>query len=399
MGEVAAARALSPETDTSLHVSIDCRYVRERPSGIGAYVRALVDRLPALAPESALSLWVDPRAPRPLSQAPNVRESRVAAPANGLRTLFTPSRLVDLRGVDVFHAPFNLLGRGIACPTVVTIHDLMWLEAPGLAEGVSLATPFKARFYRDGIERALHEATRLVAISRATADAIRRRAPDAGKRVVVIPHGVEARFAPPEDRAARREVALARLGIEGRYFLVVGQNTPSKNHRAVLDAFLAAALPKDVHLVMLERLYRGRRFGVVAAEPLDVVARRAGAGSRVLFPDHVSDTFLVDLLQGAEALVQFSRYEGFGMPALEALATGTPVIASDVPALVEVTGGAALHVPLDRERLARALERFVREPSLARELAARGLERARDFSWDRSAHLHLELYRDAARAS
>jgi len=382
----------------SLSISIDCRYVRERPSGIGAYVRALVDRLPLLDPASHFHLWVDPRAPRPLSPEGNVHESVVRAPANGLATLLAPARLVSLDDIDVLHEPFNLLGRGIRCPTVVTIHDLMWLESPADSEGLSPVTPFKVAFYADGIRRALREATRLAAISHATADVIRRLAPRAAARVRVIPHGIEPRFRPPLDRDLALARSAARLGIHGRYLLVVGQNTPSKNHRMVLDAFAAARLPCDMHLVLLQRLYRGRRFGVFGAPSLAERARDLGIRDRVVFPDHLDDDALVELVQGATALVQFSRYEGFGMPGLEALACGTPVIASNIPALVEVLGTAAVHVPLHGSELARALEHVTRDRGLARELSARGPERAREFSWDRSAQLHLELYREAARA-
>jgi glycosyltransferase involved in cell wall biosynthesis len=380
-----------------LAVSIDCRYIRERPSGIGAYVQALVDRLPALAPAARFQLWVDPRATLPLSPLPNVRERTVRAPANGLSTLLTPSRLVDLSGIDVLHAPFNILGRGIACPTVVTIHDLMWLESPALSEGLSPATPFKAAFYRDGILRALRTATRLVAISHSTADVITRRAPGSSRRVRVIPHGIEARFRPPPDRARAEHAARTLLGIDGPYLLVVGQNTPSKNQRAVLEAFAAAALDERMHLVVLQRLYRGRRVGVLGSAPLDVRARELGVAHRVVFPARLADDAVVRVLSGARALVQFSRYEGFGLPALEALACGTPVVASNIAPLVEVLGGAALHVPLDTAELCSALERVTQDRPLAAELSARGPERARAFSWDRSAALHLETYREAAR--
>lgn len=377
-------------------IAIDCRYVRERPSGIGAYVRALVDRLPTLAPEARFHFWVDPRAPRPLSAAPNVRETVVAAPANGLRTLICPALLADVASADVFHAPFNILGRRLPCPTIVTLHDVMWLVAPALAEGLSPVTPLKAAFYRDGILRALREATRLCAISNATADAIARVFPAATARVRVIPHGVEPRFRPPADRAELSARLQARFGLGEPYFLVVGQNTPSKNHAAVLAAFASAARKPGTRLVFLQRLYRDRWLSPFGG--LGNLARRLGVEDRVVSLPGASQTEVVELIQGARALVQFSRYEGFGMPALEAMACGTPVIASNVPALAEITAGAALEVPLVVGALARAIERLERDGVLASELGARGIERSRDFSWDRSAKRHLELFREAVTA-
>jgi glycosyltransferase involved in cell wall biosynthesis len=371
-----------------MRVAIDARYLRERPSGIGAYVRALVDRLPALAPGSSFRLWADPRAPRPLSRAPNVDEVVVRAPANSLATLLWPARLADFHDVDVIHAPFNLLGRGIVCASVVTLHDLIWLLTPRAAEGLSLATPFQYAFYRDGILRALREATRIVAISRATADAIHLVLPEATRRVRIIPHGVEARFRPPESLDAARAHAARLLGTADPYFLVMGQNAPFKNHEGIVEAFAAAELGPRVKLVLLQRLYAG---GKLARR-----VRELGLEGRVIWPERLGDDDVLALLQGALSLVQFSRYEGFGMPAAEAIACGTPVVASDIAPLVEVLGGAGLHVPLDPRELAAALRRIAREPSLRQELAARGVERARELSWDRSAAAHLEVYREAA---
>jgi len=364
--------------------SIDCRYIRERPSGIGAYVEALIERLPSLAPNDEFQLWVDPRARRPLSRSPNVTESVVRPEANSLPTLLWPSRLVDLSGVDVLHAPFNLLGRGVRCATVVTIHDLTWLLTPAASEGLSVATPFQALFYRDGILRALREATRIVSISEATADAIALVAPEARRRVRVIHHGVDARFRPAQTAAGR---AADLLGTSEPYFLVVGQNAPSKQHGVVIEAFAAAALG-GVRLVLLQRLYASGR--------LARRARELGVDDRVIWKSGAEPDDVVALMQGALALVQFSRFEGFGMPVLEAMACGAPVVASDIAPLCEVAGGAALHVPLEGPALAGALRRVAAEPSLRADLSARGLERARAFSWDRSAAAHLEVYREAA---
>jgi glycosyltransferase involved in cell wall biosynthesis len=368
-------------------VSIDARYIRERPSGIGSYVRALVDRLPALEPAARFHIWIDRRARRPLTASPNVTETVVGAEANSPATLIWPARLADLRGAGVLHAPFNILGRGIPCASVVTVHDLMWVIAPGAAEPVSILSPLRALFYRDGILRALRRATRLIAISEATAAAIRAVAPDASARVRVIPHGIDARFRPPASLEAARARAAALLGTEMPYFLVIGQNSPYKNHEGILEAFAAADLPPEVRLVLLQRLYASRR--------LARRARALGVSRRVIWLHGAGSDDVVALLQAALALVQFSRFEGFGMPAVEAIACGTPVVASDIAPLVEVLGGAALHVPLAPRLLSAALTRVTRDPALRAELSARGVERAASFSWDRCAAAHMEVYRDA----
>jgi glycosyltransferase involved in cell wall biosynthesis len=333
---------------------------------------------------------VNPLASRPLTPFSSVTETVVRRTANGPATLLWPARLVDLDGIDALHAPFNLLGRGVRCATVVTVHDLIWLLTPGAAEEPSLALPLQALFYRDGIQRALRRATRLVAISRATADAIALVAPEARPRLRVIPHGVSARFRPAEDPERAREEAARLLGARDPYFLVVGQNAPYKNHERILEAFAAAQSSPRARLVFVQRLY-----------PVGRLARKArdlGIQERVIWRSGLTEGEVVTLLQAALALVQFSRYEGFGMPAAEAMACGAPVVASDIPALVEVLGGAGLAVPLDVRELAAALRRIAEEPSLRAELRARGLERAGALSWDRSAEAHLDVYREAAAA-
>ncbi|MCS6901572.1 MAG: glycosyltransferase family 1 protein [Myxococcales bacterium] len=381
-----------------MRISMDCRYIRERPSGIGTYVQALLDRLPELDPSASFQLWTHPAARGTLATRPGLSEVVVRAGANSPATLFWPARLVDLRGIDVLFAPFNLLGHGLHLPTVVTIHDLMWLLTPEACEGRSFLTPVQALFYRDGILRALRRATRLVAISRATADAIALVAPDALPKTRVIYHGVEPRFRPSSNRDALRNRLLARHQIE-EYFLVVGQNAPSKNHGAILRAFAAARLDPKVHLVLVQRLYARRGPLLARGVPLDEQARALGVGERVRFLSGLSGEEMVELIQGALALVQYSRFEGFGMPALEAMACGTPVIASNIPPLVEVLGGAGLHATLEPSSLVAALEQVASSASFREELRGRSLERARAFSWDRCAREHLEVLREAAGAS
>jgi glycosyltransferase involved in cell wall biosynthesis len=372
-----------------MRIAIDARYVRERPSGIGAYVGALVERVPTLAPEHRFLLWRDPRAPARLSSRHNVAQCTVGAAANSIGTLAWPNRLADMRDVDVFHAPFNLLGRGIRSRTVTTIHDLMWLTAPHLCETPTPLTPLFRRFYSGGIRRALKHSDRIIAISRATADAIRLVAPEASPRVRVIHHGIDARFTPGEADPA------SVTGRNGDYFLVVGQNSPSKSHADILEAFAAADLPKSTSLVLLQRLYQKGRFGLSKRSALAPLAARLGIADRVVWLSGIDNSDVVTLLRGAQALVQFSRYEGFGMPLLEAAACGTPVIASDIAPLVEVSAGAAFHVPLVVEELAKAMGRVGGSAAFRQELSERGLQRARDFSWDRCAASHLECYREA----
>src|SRR4051812_12053802 len=116
-----------------MRISIDCRYLRERPSGIGAYVEALVDRLPRLAPSDLFHLWAHRLARQPVSREPNVFETRILPEPNSLWPILWPERYADLDGIDLFHSAHNTLPRNIPCPSAVTIHDLLPLEHPQLS--------------------------------------------------------------------------------------------------------------------------------------------------------------------------------------------------------------------------------------------------------------------------
>lgn len=374
-----------------MRVCVDCRYVRERPSGVGAYVRALADRLPRLAPDARFTLWRHPLAPAPLSPAPNVDEVIAPSTPNQPLSLLLPGLFGPVDG-DVFHAPHNLLPYGVRPAAVVTVHDVMWLEAPRLAEGSALLRLAREPFYRAGILSALRSARRILTVSRASADAIARARPDTRGRLVVTHLAADPHFRPPERADEARARAAALLGTDAPFFLLVGQNAPSKGHAIAVRAFAAVARASGARerLVLVQRLRAGRG--------LDRLARELGVRGRLSMLPAVPPADLVALLQSATALLQPSLAEGFGLPALEAMAAGCPVIASDIAPLVEVLGGAGLHVTRgEAAPLAAAMRRVAGDAALRGELRARGIERARAFSWDACAQGTLDAYREAAR--
>jgi glycosyltransferase involved in cell wall biosynthesis len=372
--------------DESGRFVIDARYVTPAPSGIGNYVTALIERMPALEPAARFRLWTSPARPAPVS-APNVSCVPVAAIADGLRTLLRPSSLDPLRADDVLHFPASLLGLGLPCATVVTMHDLMWLEQAAKVDGRPLLRRARTGYYQAGMRHALRRATRLIAVSNATADRIRALRPDAARRVRVIHNAAEPAFRPPADLEAAHARARALIGSSAPYFVVVGKNEPYKAHHLALEAFAREAAPDEL-LVLVQRARRGTG--------LAILAERLGISAKVRWLPALAQADVVSLLQAARALLQPSIVEGFGIPVLEAMASGCPVIASDTPALVEVLGGAGLLAAVgDRAGLATAI-RKVRDEALRAELRARGLERARAFSWDSAARATLEVYREAA---
>jgi glycosyltransferase involved in cell wall biosynthesis len=368
---------------------IDARYVRSRPSGIGSCIAALIARLPALAPEARFHLWTHPECPTPVT-APNVTTQVVRAPADGLRTLLMPAALDPLSPSDVVHFPFSLLGRGLPCKSVVTIHDLMWLEHAAKVDGRPLMRRVRESFYRPGMRHALRHATRLIAVSRATADRIHAVSPESSARVRLIHNAAGPAFVAPSDLQASLRLAATLIGSDAPYYLVIGKNEPYKAHHLVLQAFAREARPGEL-LVLVQRTRRGAGLSRLAQE--------LGIAGRLRWLPTLSEAELVAVVQAARALLQPSLVEGFGIPALEAMAAGCPVIASDTPALVEVLGGAGLHAAVgDAASLAAAINQL-RSDSLREELRARGFERARAFSWDVAARQTLEVYREALAAA
>lgn len=372
-------------------IAIDCRYVRDRPSGIGAYVRGLIDWLPELAPDIDWILLRHHTAPKPLSRAPNVREKLVPFEASGPVTMWALPAVVRLRGVDLFHAPFNIAPAGLPVPYVTTIHDLMWLEQPGWCRRPGPWGAVETFYWQHGLRRALAGSQRIFTVSQASKDAIAARDPAAGARTHVTRLGIDAFFRPAEGEADRAAIRAARqrwIPRAERYVIAVGQLAGYKNHEGVVRSFaLAFGADPSMHLVLVQRLGRGSR--------LLPIVRAGGIEQRVHFLSGVPGEELRALMWGATALSHPSFMEGFGLPVAEALACGCPVVTSDRSAMPEVTAGNALHVdPYDDRAIADALVRLASDEALRADLRARGLARARELVWRKTAEQTLEVLRE-----
>lgn len=373
-------------------ICIDCRYIRERPSGIGALVQALVDNLPRLAPDLHFFFLKHPRGPARLSHAPNAHEVVVSEEANGPGTLLFLPQIVDLRGVSLFHATFNILPAGLRMPTVATVHDVMWLKYPSSARSPGLWGHIETAFYQRGIRHALRHASRIAAVSEATRVEIGKLDPAAYRRTRLTLAGISQDFRRLEGEEGERKVSEAKArylpGAE-RYVLTVGQYAAYKNHDAVVRAF-ARAFRDDpgVHLGLVQRLGPGER----ALGPL---VRKLGIVDRVHFLPAVPIEDLIALYNGALVLCHPSLYEGFGIPPAEALGCGCPVITSNRSSMPEVSGAAALLVdPESDEAIATALRRVAYEPGLAERMRERGLERKEQLCLEAFARANLEIYRE-----
>ncbi len=300
-----------------------------------------------------------------------------------------------LAGADLYHSPFHPFPEAVRSRSglarVMTVYDLIPVLHPELFE------PWADRMQRQ-VLASLDEESWVLCISEATRDDLlgwHRRLDPA--RVAVTPLGAAAHFHPEPD-AGRRAAARARYGIPPGvpYLLTLSTLEPRKNLDAVIRAFFRLAreerLP-DLHLVLVGT--RGWDYGRIFAE----LGPEAPLARRVVVTGFAAEEDLPALYSDARLFAYPSLYEGFGLPVLEAMQCGVPVVASRTSSLPEVVGEAGLLVdPRDEAALAEAMLRLLRDGALREELSRRSLERARLFSWEAAVRATVALYRKAAGA-
>jgi glycosyltransferase involved in cell wall biosynthesis len=374
---------VSPEPGPRVGVVAE-QLLRPVPGGIGRYVRALTDHLPAVAAadRGAVTWIVGRHPPGRLAAAGLVPAvtARLAWPGRvATRTWVTLRRprlpagvLADL---DMVHATSAAVPPTGGRPLVATVHDLAFRHYPD-------AYPAAGRRYHDRAARIVAgEAARVIAVSKATADDLTKLYGVEPARISVVPLGVE----PPgaADQAAAAGL-LADLGVRGPFLLAVGTLEPRKNLPRLLAAFgeITDELP-DHFLVVA---------GPVGWGP---TLRPTWDSVRVKLAGPVDDPVLQALYRAAEGLAYPSLYEGFGLPVVEAMAHGLPVLTSDRSSLPEVAGDAAMLVdPLDRGAIAKGLVRLVTDSALRRRLADAGPRRAARFTWSATAAGTWAAYRE-----
>lgn len=375
-----------------MRIGIDAsRATRAERTGTEGYSLQLIRRLLAIDSESQYLLYFNqPPPPGLLPESPQRRDRVLTFPR--LWTHLRLSAEMAFHPPDLLFVPAHVLP--LVCPrrTVVTVHDLGYLHEPQAHRLLDrLYLDLSARYHA-------RVATRLLAISQATRDDLVRHYGVRPERVSVTYLAADETYAPVPDMA-RIAGVKARCGIAGEYLLFVGTLQPRKNLVRLVRAFAEATgsggqspdqpehPPPLLVLAGKKGWWSGELMGVV---------KELGLEGRVVFPGYVPASDLPALYSGATAFVFPSLYEGFGMPVLEAMACGTPVLAANVSSLPEVVGDAGLLVdPTDTGALAAAMRRLVDDAALRSELRRRGLARAGLFSWERCARETLAALRQA----
>ena len=266
---------------------------------------------------------------------------------------------------------------------VVTIHDVVSMDHP------EWLNPRFAQWYSFLTPRLLRKVRSVLAISEFTRQRIIAHCPEVEQKIQVVHNGVSVRFRPVEADLITQ--SRERLAIPSpHYLLALGSLEPRKNLSRLLQAWAAIQeqIPSDVWLVIAGAQGRRLVFGDVSFDYLP---------PRVHLTGHVPDEFLPALYSGAIAAPYLSLYEGFGLPPLEAMACGTPPLTGNLASLPEVVGDAGVMVdPYDVDAIADGLLRLVEDSTLRAELSRKGLERVKQFSWEKTAGLTWQILKEAA---
>lgn len=373
-----------------MRVLVDDSAAFNQGAGIGRYARQLVPAAAAHMPLASFRLCYAParRGVAPFAAATlaafddrsqvEVRRlpvSRRRADQLWFRLrLPVPLQLVAGRA-DVIYSPDFTAPPSLRIPRLITIHDLAYLLAPERA-------PAPLRRYLEAVvPRMMNQADRILTVSVTTRRDIEERYRISRQQLVVVPNGVDHRFfdAVPPDEELR-----LRLGLPQDYLLSVGTIEPRKN---LVNLFAALRAIPRLGLPLV--IAGGEGWD---AQPIYAAAADLERSGRVRFLDHVPDDALPSLYSGATALIYPSWYEGFGLPVLEAMAAGIPVVASTAPALMEVGGDLVSYVAPDQiEAMAAAIDDITASSHRSQPAWQARRTRAAGFSWDRSGKLLAEI--------
>jgi glycosyltransferase involved in cell wall biosynthesis len=389
-----------------MRIGIDYTSAATQGAGIGRYTRELLRALLALPSDNRYSFFYASRK--------RIDESSLQSPTSNFHHLPVhdkwlmrvwhrlrmpiPVELI-IGKVDLFHSPdFTLPPTLPGVPTLLTVHDLSFIRDP------DSAWPSLRVFLNKAVPRSVKRATHVLADSQATKNDLVELFGTPAEKITVLYSGVEARFAPVRDRAEIDRVC-AKYQLPRPFILSVGTLQPRKNYARLIEAFgqFVAAHTSTAPLRGSAQ-YAACDYDLVITggrgwlyESIFEQVKRSGLEGRVHFPGFVDEADLPTLYSAADLFAYVSLYEGFGLPLLEAMACGAPVVGSNTSSLPEVLGDAGWQVdPRSVDDIAQALTRMMSTPELRQRSIGLGLERAQLFTWDKAARELLAIYEQVA---
>ncbi len=368
-----------------MRVAFDATAIPPNRAGAGVYIFNLVQALAGIDRVNTYHVYAKPDHIAELGIAqPNFHFTAMPHTSTLRRLAWeqtTLPREIRRHKIDVLHSPHYTMPLQPGCKSVVTFCDMIFVLFPSMHSRV------RRSFFQRMMRRSAERADRLIAISESTRQDVLRFRSLPPERVVSIPLAASGAFRRVDEAQARAACARCNL-TPHKFILYVGVLEPRKNVPLLLEAYarLAADYP-DVPLVIAGK--KGWMYEEIFRQVTNL-----GIAERVRFLGYVPEDDLIGLYNTARVFVYPSRYEGFGLPVLEAMQCGAPVITCDISSMPEVAGDAALLVGLDdAPALAGELRRVLDDDALAADLSRRGMERARQFSWERCARETLDVYR------
>jgi glycosyltransferase involved in cell wall biosynthesis len=387
-----------------MRIGIDCTAALRQGGGIGRYTRGLVRALARLDRHNEYVLFAIGRGPAAgywsLLAGGQPPGRSIAPPANvHLKAVPLSDRILDILWhrlclplpvelftgpLDLYHAPNFVLPPTYSARTILTVHDLSFLRLPECADARLRA------YLSQAVPRSVARADHVLADSESTRRDVLELLGKPSDKVTVVPAGVDEHFRRVSDEEELARVRR-RYDLPSRFILSLSTLEPRKNFGGLIRAFGQLLRERGGayrgHLVIAGG--KGWMYGSIFAE-----VEEQGLGGYVHFPGFVDDVDLPVLYSLADLFAFPSFYEGFGLPVLEAMACGTPVVCADNSSLPEIAGDAALLIKAeDTAGLVEAMRRLLADQELRQGLIERGLEQARRFTWDSAAQKLLEVYR------
>jgi len=371
---------------SAVRVAIDARKLHD--FGIGTYIRNVLRHLARIDSETEyVLLCQEPDLDVGAQLGHNFRTVLERSPNYSLREQVHIPWALRRERPDVFHAPHYVLPPAVRCRSVVTIHDTIHLTFPQY-----LPNRMAYAYARASMWAAARRSDRILTVSEASKRDILHFFNVPPEKIEVVYNAIDERFSQepdPADVARVRE----RFQLDQRFVLYVGNIKPHKNLVRLIEAFdgLRRNGPDDVKLLII-----GDEIARYPA--LRRAVHQHKLHKHVRFLGYLPDDTLAILYRLASLFVFPSLYEGFGLPPLEAMASGTPVVTSNISSLPEVTGDAAVLVdPYDSGAIESGMRRVLNDPALAAEMRHKGLQRAREFSWERSVAKTWAIYQEIGR--
>jgi len=353
-------------------------------TGVGTYSYNLVKSLIEIDKENEYILFCDKRSISQVPSADNFSKRIIS------ESVFSPSHQlffsITLRKqeLDIFHSPHFISPLFLSCPSVITINDLIPLMFPP-----SMPSKIGQIYYRRTNNKAIRKAGKVITVSESTRRDIIENFNISEKKVQIIYDGVGEEFDIIKNKNLINR-AKERNKISSPYLLNVGNPKPHKNWIRLIKAFASlGSIVKDHQLVLVGS--PDPRYPEITR-----AIKQLRLEDKVIITGFVKENDMALLYNAADALIFPSLYEGFGLPVLEAMACGTPVVCSNTSSLPEVAGDAALMVdPADKESIAEGIKRILSDKKLRQSLSEKGLKRKGLFSWTKTAQQTLDVYNKA----